>query len=373
VRSVPVASRAAARRFAFDSGADLDGGRESASPGASKYELIEGARDTSCTTETLTGFGAGVSTREYLTQAISNRSAWKMTEAIAGIAIPFSVCSFSMRWRFDSNRRPGVYKPWTPLFLPKFRSGCRPPCQNSGMSNYGSIPPPPPPPPSGTASSNPSTGSIDLVRAFGFVFEDPFWIRKILIGGLFYLLAFLLVGIPFVLGYCARLMRNVIRGEAKPLPEWDDLGEYFAEGLQLFLVWVVFLLPALVLGAIFIGGTVAASGFGLPEEIAGCSAGIFLLIFIPLFLVSAIIVPVALTRAIAEQRMGAAFEIGAVLRFIGQNLVNYLIVIVIYLIANFVAQFGIILFCIGIVLTSFWSLLITSYALADMYRVARVR
>lgn len=240
------------------------------------------------------------------------------------------------------------------------------------MSNYGSVPPPPPPP-TGPSTSSPAAGSIDLVRAFGFVFEDPFWIRKILIGGLFYLLAFLLIGIPFVMGYCARMMRNVIRGEARPLPEWDDLGEYFAEGLQLFLVWILFLLPVIVLGVLFIGGTVAASGLGLPEEIAGCSAGIFLLIFIPLILISCIIVPVAMTRAVAEQRMGAAFEIGAVLRFIGQNLVNYLIVIVIYLIANFVAQFGIILFCVGIVLTSFWSLLITSYALADMYRVARVR
>jgi len=205
------------------------------------------------------------------------------------------------------------------------------------------------------------------------VFEDPFWIRKILIGGLFYLLAFLLVGIPFVLGYCARMMRNVIRGDAKPLPEWDDLGEYFAEGLQLFLVWILFFLPTIVLGALFIGGMAAASGVGMPEEVAGCSAGVFLLLFIPLLLVSSIIVPAALTRAIAEQRMGAAFEFGKVLQFISKNFVNYLIVIVIYLIANFVAQFGIILFCIGIVLTSFWSILIPGYALAHTYRVARVR
>ena len=77
--------------------------------------------------------------------------------------------------------------------------------------------------------------------------EDPRWLPKILIGGLFYLLAFLLVGIFFILGYQARLARNVIAGMQHPLPEWDDLGDYFGEGLRLFGVILVWILPVAVL------------------------------------------------------------------------------------------------------------------------------
>lgn len=205
------------------------------------------------------------------------------------------------------------------------------------------------------------------------MFEDPFWIRKVLVGGLFYIFAMLLIGIPFLLGYSARMMRNVIRGEAHPLPEWDDLGDYFGEGLQLLLVWLLLTLPVIILAALFVGGSIAATGFGVPDEVAGCSAGLFLLIAIPIFIVVSLIAPAALTRAIAEQRIKAALELGAVFRFISKNIGNYLIAIAIYLLASFVAQFGIVLFCVGIVLTSFWALMVSCYALADVYRVAQVR
>ena len=84
-----------------------------------------------------------------------------------------------------------------------------------------------------------SSGSVDFGRAFTSVTEDPDWIKKVLIGGAFVLLSSILVGIPFVLGYVGRTLRNVVAGAARPLPEWDDLGGIFSEGLRLAAVYLV--------------------------------------------------------------------------------------------------------------------------------------
>ena len=86
------------------------------------------------------------------------------------------------------------------------------------------------------------TGSVDFGRSFTFVTEDPDWIKKILIGGVFTLACALLVGVPFVLGYFSRTLRNVVAGEARPMPEWDDLGGIFNEGLRLTAVYLVYAL-----------------------------------------------------------------------------------------------------------------------------------
>ena len=56
-----------------------------------------------------------------------------------------------------------------------------------------------------------------------------------------------IVGAFFLYGYLARLARNVIAGAAHPLPEWDDLGEYFSEGLRLFCVALVYTLPLIAI------------------------------------------------------------------------------------------------------------------------------
>ena len=75
------------------------------------------------------------------------------------------------------------------------------------------------------ASSRPTPApeTVDLVRSFRFVLDDPEWVKKILIGGAFTLASAFIVGIFFVAGYWVRLLKRVAAGEALPLPEWDDL------------------------------------------------------------------------------------------------------------------------------------------------------
>ena len=42
----------------------------------------------------------------------------------------------------------------------------------------------------------------------------------------------------------------------------------------------------------------------------------------------------------------------------------------IYLVARFIASFGFILLCIGIVFTEFWALCVTTYSFAEAYRLS---
>ncbi|MGH9458551.1 MAG: DUF4013 domain-containing protein [Thermoanaerobaculia bacterium] len=228
-------------------------------------------------------------------------------------------------------------------------------------------------PPSGGTTG----GTIDFGRPFTFVFQDPDWLKKILIGGLVSLLSIVLIGIFFIFGYSARLVRNVVAGSPRPLPEWDRWGEDFAEGAKLFFIMVIYYIPVIVIFGIGIGGAAAIGG--LEQEAGGTGAaggvmasGTMCLGWVVL-LVLAILLPAALLRAIMHQSFGAAFQFGAVFSFIGSNAVNYLLSIVVYLVGSFIAQFGVILLCVGLLFTSFWAQVITAYAFADTYRLSPVK
>ena len=93
--------------------------------------------------------------------------------------------------------------------------------------------------------------------------------------------------------------------------------------------------------------------------------------FVPISFALSFWLPAALLFAAVEQRFGAAFEFGRIYQFIKINFVNYLIAFVVFLIARFAAGFGLILFCIGVVLTAFWSMIVSTYAFAYAYRLRK--
>jgi hypothetical protein len=233
-----------------------------------------------------------------------------------------------------------------------------------------SPPPPPPPPP---PRSDP--GAYDFVQPFAFVFQDPRWVTKVLIGGLFYIAAIFIVGIFFILGYCAKLCRNVVANDPQPLPEWDDLGGYFAEGVRLFFVGFCYVLPLISLVIALIIPAILAGSIAGPDDlrraVAGGMASCVWCLFVPISLALSFWLPAAMLFASVEQRFGAAFEFGRIYQFIKVNFVNYLIAFVVYLIARFAAGVGIMLFCIGVVLTAFWAMIVSTYAFAYAYRLRK--
>jgi hypothetical protein len=231
-----------------------------------------------------------------------------------------------------------------------------------------SLPPPPPPPPR-------SAQTFDFARPFAFVFEDPEWVQKMLLGGVFMLASVVIVGIFFVYGYFARLVRNVIDGVQYPLPSWDDLGDYFMEGLRLFAVCMVYLLPIIGLAMMFIFPAMLAEVTNnetfrdASDVMTSCLA----CVMAPVGLLLAVWLPAALLMAVVDRRFGAAFEFGRIWNFLKANAGNYVLAYIAWLVARFIVPLGFVLCCIGIVFVLFWSFCVGAYSFGQTYRLSLKR
>ena len=236
------------------------------------------------------------------------------------------------------------------------------------------LPPPgePPPPPPPLPPAGPAKPQFDFGKPFTYVFDDPEWLQKILIGGLFYLAGFLIIGWFFILGYVAKTTRNVIAGHERPLPDWDNLGDYFNEGLRLFGVAFVMALPLIFIAfAVMIPAGILSSVDNEGVAFLGSSlAGCLSCLIVPIALAVMFFMPGSLLFATVEQRFGAAFEVGRIWSFIKMNIGNYLLAFCVYLIARTVGGFGIMLLCIGVIFTAFWAFLISAHAFGQVYRLA---
>ena len=62
---------------------------------------------------------------------------------------------------------------------------------------------------------------------------------SLLVGGIVVGLSVLVIGLPFFLGYVTRCMREIVRGNGV-LPEWDEIGQMFVDGLRMTLVFLVY-------------------------------------------------------------------------------------------------------------------------------------
>src|SRR6185295_10246148 len=118
--------------------------------------------------------------------------------------------------------------------------------------------------------------------------------------------------------YVAKTTRNVITGKPRPLPDWDNLGEYFNEGLRLFGVALVYTLPMIVLAFMMMVPMVIADAADneAMSMVGGLGVGCMSLLFAPLTLAMIIFLPASLLFVSVEQRFGAAFEFKRIWSFI---------------------------------------------------------
>jgi hypothetical protein len=221
-----------------------------------------------------------------------------------------------------------------------------------------------------------STDGFDLGRALKFVFEDPNWVRKMLIGGVFALASVFVIGGVFIAGYMLRLMRRVAAGDLNPLPEWDDLGAIFSEGLPLFGIYLchafgLALIPAFIAMCgvgmgILVGGGHDSSGAGGALVAIGMLGAEVLFAVVMLLLM--VYLPAAVARYAIYGQFKSAFQVRENIDWIRRNLGNYAMAVVGFLIANFASQFGILLCCVGVFVTSFWSNCVLAWGIGEVIR-----
>jgi hypothetical protein len=211
--------------------------------------------------------------------------------------------------------------------------------------------------------------SFDFAKPFRFVFDDPQWMQKIGLGGLFYLACFVIIGWFFILGYMSQLARNVVAGVPRPLPEWVDFGKLFNDGVKLVVVGIIYSLPNLILIVVGIVFAMIAGIYEPDTPLPAVAIGCMVLLMMPFVLLTYFFMPAALTRVAISGEIGSAFEFREIWNYVKRNLSNYFMAIVVYIIANAVGQVGVALLCIGVIFTMFWSMCISTYAFAEAHRI----
>ncbi len=211
---------------------------------------------------------------------------------------------------------------------------------------------------------------LDFGRALRFFFEDPKWVTKIILGGLFTMLSIFLVGTFFVAGYVVGITRRTARGESQPLPEWDDLGTLFVDGARALAVYLGHLIPLGILAtvlALAVGGVFQSEN--TPDSLRVMAMLIVFAGYVLVTLASIAVLlylPAAFTRFVVQDKVAAAFDVRENLLFIKRNSTNYGLALLAILAASFLSQFGVILFCIGIFPASFWSSSVLGFVLGEV-------
>ncbi|MBN1537831.1 MAG: DUF4013 domain-containing protein [Anaerolineales bacterium] len=109
-----------------------------------------------------------------------------------------------------------------------------------------------------------------LQDILSFPFRDPQWKRKLGIAALLYLAIYTIILAPvhfFIMGYFYRIMKHIIVDKGEPyLPEWDNWGKLFIDGLRLTIPGMFFSLPGLLLLFLSQGGMILSM---LPIMLSG--------------------------------------------------------------------------------------------------------
>ena len=209
---------------------------------------------------------------------------------------------------------------------------------------------------------------MDFARAFSFQFQDPDWVKKIAIIALISLIP--IVGQFVALGWSLDVTRRVIQRDQTPLPDLR-FGEQLGHGFRGFVVGLVYALPIILIQLpIIIASSLVSSGNVNPDvantvlaAVSVCCGG--LIVVYSLFL--AVILPVATTNFVAQNRIGAALRLGEVLGLFRAAPGAWLFVLLGVIVGGFVASFGTILCVVGVIFTSAYVLSVTGHLYGQAY------
>jgi len=177
---------------------------------------------------------------------------------------------------------------------------------------------------------------MDIGKSLTYVFEDDRWVVKLLIGTGLVILSFLIIPIFFVQGYMVKIVRNMLDGLEKPLPEWEDWGKLFMDGLYLTIAGLVYSAPIWLLmicgTAVFLpagltegdlSSTMAAAG-GISFMLIACLAMI-------LGILIALLYPAITVQYAHEDNLGACFRFSEIIAMTRENLGDVIIALLVLL------------------------------------------
>jgi hypothetical protein len=209
---------------------------------------------------------------------------------------------------------------------------------------------------------------MEIGRAFSYPFQDPNWVKKLLIGIVMLVIPF--VGWLILYGYILRTVRNVARGSDTPLPEWDDFGGDLVLGFKGAVAAVVWTLPASILAScaqafsVLISSTEGGDTEGALVIASLCFGCLSLLASVA----TNYVLPLPLSRLAVSGKLSSALALPDIFREVRHVGVPLLIVLVVSYGLGVVAVAGILLCIVGILATLLYTLLAQAHLWGQVRR-----
>ncbi|MCZ7539367.1 MAG: DUF4013 domain-containing protein [Anaerolineae bacterium] len=207
---------------------------------------------------------------------------------------------------------------------------------------------------------------MDFGRALSFPFDDEEWPVKVILGTLLSLVPF------FAQGYQVRVARGVVRGEKRPLPSAERLGEVFVDGVVLAVAAIIYFLPLVLIGCVLALPAILTDGSSLGGLLAVC-AGCCVVMVALLYAIPALMLTyMGMIRYAETGNFSEYFRLGALIRDTRQN-AGTLVVLVMYvflfgLLAAVVAPF-VAVFIVGVPLVNFYYHVATGHLIGQAGRM----
>ncbi len=206
-------------------------------------------------------------------------------------------------------------------------------------------------------------------KAFGYIFKDPDWFKKIIIPALCGLIP--VVGQFILVGYAFKVMKRLIEeGEDTPLPALDFGGD-LGKGFMVTLVTAIYMIP---LGLFFgIGGGIFGASANADQTLAiilMILGGCFGLLGALFGLLVSFITPAALANYAVKGEFKAAFKFKEVFGLVKKSFKSWLLVWVGGILAGIIAPIGSVVCGIGVVLTTLYGVMMSYHLIGQAYNVS---
>jgi hypothetical protein len=181
------------------------------------------------------------------------------------------------------------------------------------------------------------------------------WV-KVLILGIIIIASVLIVPILLVYGYMFRIIKSTLAG-LDELPEFDEIGEMFVDGLKILVVAIVYAIPVYIIAAIvglLMGSSMTATTTTLdPTMIWALLIGNIIFVIVSLIIGLVEIIAIA-NMAYYNGELGAAFRFSEILNHIarigwGKYIVTYIVIAIVAIIGFLIGMLTLFIL-IGIIL-----------------------
>jgi hypothetical protein len=229
------------------------------------------------------------------------------------------------------------------------------------------------------------SGTMQYMRSFHFVFENPKWITNVLFIGLCLLSTGIIpvIGQLVATGYQFEVLEALHRRPGSPYPDFDTnrLLDYLVRGFWVFLVGLLIAVVAVpilggLLALVFAVGAAAVAVAG--EEGAAIAAIVmipigFLVLMAASLALGIVSIPFSL-RAGLLQDFGDAFDFGFAKQFVRNTWKEMALCLLFLMVAALLLMFvGMAMLCVGIYFTMSITVLMHAHLILQLYELHLAR